>query len=80
MPFGVLLKRALIELGVRDVEHYGVSIILDRGIDDVAINYILNIRPAAGVAFVDGWTGKGMKVTYGGSLHRPLGKARMRVC
>jgi len=58
VPFGVLLKRALTQLGV-DVEHYGISIILDRGIDDVAINYILERRPAAGVVFVDGWTGKG---------------------
>jgi hypothetical protein len=58
VPLGVVLKRAIETLG-RDVEHYGVSIIRDRGIDHEAMKYILGRRPASGIVFVDGWTGKG---------------------
>ncbi len=58
VPLGVLLQRGLRALG-RDVAHYGISIIRDRGIDAVALNHILGQRPAPGVVFVDGWTGKG---------------------
>jgi len=57
-PIGVLLHRALQALG-RDVRHYGISIIRDRGLDDVAMKHILNERPVEGLVFVDGWTGKG---------------------
>ncbi|MBY3432918.1 cysteine protease StiP family protein [Rhizobium laguerreae] len=58
VPLGVVLKRAIKALG-RDVEHYGVSIIRDKGIDDQAMRKILSTRPVEGVVFVDGWTGKG---------------------
>lgn len=58
VPYGVLLRRALAAQGV-DVAHYGVSIIRDRGLDGVAMAHILAERPAEGVVFVDGWTGKG---------------------
>ena len=58
VPLGVLLNRALKALG-RDVTHYGVSIIRDKGIDDNAMRFILNRRPIEGLVFVDGWTGKG---------------------
>lgn len=57
-PMGVLLNRALKALG-RDVEHYGISIIRDRGLDDAAMKHILDRRPIEGLVFVDGWTGKG---------------------
>lgn len=53
-PVGVLLARAL------GVPHYSVSIIRDRGIDDVALRFILERHAAASVVFVDGWTGKGV--------------------
>ena len=58
VPLGVLLTRGLRALG-RDVEHFGLSIVRDRGIDGVALDRVLARRPAAGVLFVDGWTGKG---------------------
>lgn len=57
-PAGVLLNRALKVLG-RDVEHFGISVIRDKGIDDVAMRYIIERRPLEGLVFVDGWTGKG---------------------
>lgn len=58
VPVGVLLQRALNGLN-RDVHHYGISIVRDRGVDTVAIDKVLSERPAQGVVFVDGWTGKG---------------------
>lgn len=58
LPLGVLLRRALIELGC-DARHYGISIIRDRGIDSVALDAIIKIHGAENIVFVDGWTGKG---------------------
>lgn len=58
VPYAVLLRRDLQRAGA-DVAHFGVSIIRDRGIDAVAMRRILADRPADGVIFVDGWTGKG---------------------
>ncbi|MCU1726356.1 cysteine protease StiP family protein [Pseudomonas sp. 7P_10.2_Bac1] len=58
VPVGVLLRRALIERG-RDARHYGVSIIRDRGIDNVALDAIIKAHGAQNIVFVDGWTGKG---------------------
>lgn len=58
VPYGVLLRRDLERAGV-DVAHFGVSIIRDRGLDRVAMAHVLAERPADGVVFVDGWTGKG---------------------
>ncbi len=58
VPLGVLLNRALKALG-RDVAHFGVSIIRDKGIDGNAMRYILERRPIEGLIFVDGWTGMG---------------------
>lgn len=58
LPMGVLLKRALQSRG-RDVQHYGLSIVRDKGLDVAAVNKVLETRPVAGVVFVDGWTGKG---------------------
>lgn len=61
-PIGALLARALRFLGRSDVRHYSVSIIRDRGIDENALRFILRHvgREPAGVAFVDGWTAKGV--------------------
>ncbi len=60
-PIGVLLKRILQHYFQRDCRHYSISIIRDRGIDNNALNYILqqNIAPAS-ITFIDGWTGKGV--------------------
>ncbi|MGF6735836.1 hypothetical protein OKW50_008009 [Paraburkholderia youngii] len=68
VPVGVLLRRALVEMG-RDAYHYGVSIIRDRGIDTVALEAIIQLHGAEKIAFVDGWTGKG---AISGELKRAL--------
>lgn len=68
VPLGVLLARALRQLGA-DCEHYGVSIIRDRGLDEAALAHVLARRPADSVVFVDGWTGKG---AITGELERSL--------
>jgi hypothetical protein len=70
VPYGVLLRRDLERAGA-DVAHFGVSIIRDRGIDPVAMRRVLSERPAEGVIFVDGWTGKGAIAT---ELHASWGE------
>jgi hypothetical protein len=61
-PIGALLVRALKQLGRVDARHYSISIIRDRGIDENALKFILRRegREPAGLAFVDGWTAKGV--------------------
>jgi ribosomal protein L7Ae-like RNA K-turn-binding protein len=61
-PVGVLLKRTLEERFGRNVSHYSVSIVRDRGIDTNALNHILDTdnRKESGIVFVDGWTAKGV--------------------
>ncbi|MFK7857780.1 MAG: cysteine protease StiP domain-containing protein [Granulosicoccus sp.] len=58
VPVGVLLHRALRELG-RESSHYGISIIRDKGIDLNAMQHVLQNHCAQSILFVDGWTGKG---------------------
>jgi hypothetical protein len=57
-PVGVLLQRKLVAMGI-DSRHYSISIIRDRGIDQVAMNKITRERSRESIVFVDGWTGKG---------------------
>ena len=59
-PVGVVLKHLLGAMG-REATHYSVSIIRDRGIDQVALEHILaqGHRPES-IVFIDGWTGKGV--------------------
>ena len=57
-PIGVLLRRALEELGCK-VVHYSISIIHGRGIDENALSHILGHHSDDDIVFVDGWTGKG---------------------
>lgn len=57
-PLGVLLNRALKDRQV-DVAHFGISIIRDKGLDANAMRHVMERRPAEGILFVDGWTGKG---------------------
>ena len=59
-PIGVLLKRTLKEIYHRDIPHYSISIIRDREIDNVAIEYIQAKHPFKEFIFIDGWTGKGV--------------------
>lgn len=59
-PVGVLLRRILTRYFQRSAVHYSVSIIRDRGLDVVALRHILQRHPAGSVAFLDGWTAKGV--------------------
>lgn len=60
-PVGVILKHLLERVFGRRPAHYSVSIIRDRGIDQVALEYILSRGHAPeSIVFVDGWTGKGV--------------------
>jgi hypothetical protein len=59
-PVGAILGRLLRQTFGREVVHYSVSIIRDRGIDEVALRFILTRHDPASVVFVDGWTGKGV--------------------
>jgi hypothetical protein len=60
-PVGVILKHLLEKIFGRIVKHYSVSIVRDKGIDAVALRYILaeGHRPES-IVFIDGWTGKGV--------------------
>ncbi|MBF6291073.1 phosphoribosyltransferase [Nocardia farcinica] len=63
-PIGILMKRWLAARDrsgapALDVPHYAVSIVRDRGIDAVALDYLAAHHDPAAVVFVDGWTGKG---------------------
>lgn len=57
-PIGVLLRRWALRRG-RHLPHYSISIVRGRGIDTVALQWLLHRYPAASLQFVDGWTGKG---------------------
>ncbi|NMM38721.1 MAG: cysteine protease StiP family protein [Glaciimonas sp.] len=60
-PVGVILKHVLQQVMGRQVAHYSVSIIRDRGIDQVALQHILGQGHAPqSIVFIDGWTGKGV--------------------
>jgi len=60
-PIGVLLKYILKEYFNRVSQHYSVSIIRDRGIDNNALQHILETgTKSQNIAFIDGWTGKGV--------------------
>ena len=60
-PIGVILKNLLNRVFERDVVHYSISIVRDRGIDTVALQHILTEGHSPGsIVFVDGWTGKGV--------------------
>lgn len=62
VPIGVLLKRAFADDSSsyhRPAFHYGVSIIRDKGIDELALLTITQKHPDCPIVFVDGWTGKG---------------------
>ncbi|MET8797601.1 phosphoribosyltransferase [Nocardia sp. NPDC004568] len=62
-PVGILIRRWLAtghgQRPALDIPHYAVSIVRDRGIDTVALDYLAHHHDPASVVFVDGWTGKG---------------------
>ena len=60
-PVGVVIKHLLQKAMSRKVKHYSISIIRDRGIDETALNYILDQgHSPESIVFIDGWTGKGV--------------------
>ncbi|MFM9962646.1 MAG: cysteine protease StiP family protein [Planctomycetaceae bacterium] len=59
-PIGALLKRVLQRRLGRSASHYSISLIRDRGIDTVALRFLLQSHRSESVVFVDGWTGKGV--------------------
>ena len=66
-PVGVILKHLLQQVMGRgataadEVAHYSVSIVRDRGIDEVALHHILQQgHTPESIVFIDGWTGKGV--------------------
>lgn len=58
-PIGILIKRYLKLSYQVDIMHYTISIVRDRGLDTVAMDYLLNHHQASSLQFVDGWIGKG---------------------
>jgi len=62
-PVGILMRRwAMFSKGIQ-LPHYSVSIVRGRGIDTVALDYIVARHDPRDVLFVDGWTGKGAIAT-----------------
>ncbi|MEC5163057.1 MULTISPECIES: cysteine protease StiP family protein [unclassified Janthinobacterium] len=60
-PVGVILGHLLRRVFGRECSHYSVSIIRDRGVDEVALRHILRQgHSAESIVFIDGWTGKGV--------------------
>lgn len=60
-PIGVLLQRILTRYYEKTSCHYSISIIRDRGIDEVALDYVLAQGHAdKSIVFIDGWTAKGV--------------------
>ena len=59
-PLGVILRHLITRLFGRSATHYSISIIRDRGIDCVALDYIRHQgHEPETIVFLDGWTGKG---------------------
>ncbi|MFL6074614.1 MAG: phosphoribosyltransferase [Mycobacteriales bacterium] len=58
-PVGVLMRRWARERHGLELAHYALSIVRDRGIDQLALRWLAAHHDPAAVMFVDGWTGKG---------------------
>ncbi len=58
-PIGVLMRRWARQKHGLDLDHFTMSIVRGRGIDEVALRYLAERYNPADVVFVDGWTGKG---------------------
>ena len=58
-PIGILIKHCLEKNFSCAVTHYTISIIRGVGIDENAVNFILQRHSPEKIQFVDGWTGKG---------------------
>ena len=58
-PIGALIRRYIRWKYNVALPHYSISIIRGKGIDEVALDYIVKAHPNGILSFVDGWTGKG---------------------
>lgn len=58
-PIGILIRRYIRKKYNISLPHYSISIIRGRGIDDLAMQYLLNRYQPSRLLFVDGWIGKG---------------------
>ena len=58
-PIGILVKRFLKFKYNIVVPHYSISIIRGKGIDENAMNFIVDKHGSFGIQFIDGWVGKG---------------------
>ena len=58
-PVGILLRRWLAHAHGLQAPHHAVSIVRGRGLDPVALRWLLARYPAGALHAVDGWTGKG---------------------
>ncbi|MDF0530441.1 cysteine protease StiP family protein [Tsukamurella sp. 8F] len=58
-PIGVLIRRWAARFHGLELPHYSISIVRDRGIDEVALNHLVARHDPGSIVFVDGWTGKG---------------------
>lgn len=71
-PIGAITHRLINDVLRGQSTHYSVSIIRDRGIDTVALQFILGRgHPPEQIAFLDGWTGKGV---ISRELHSAIGQ------
>lgn len=59
-PIGILMRRWYGFRHGLDTPHYAISVIKDRGIDQVALRHVIANHPREAIQFVDGWTGKGV--------------------
>jgi Phosphoribosyl transferase (PRTase)/PELOTA RNA binding domain len=59
-PIGVILTQILRHNFSRKVTHYTASIIRDKGLDLNALKFITDKHSSSSIAFIDGWTGKGV--------------------
>lgn len=59
IPIGILVKHYIRKKYSTEVPHYSISIIRGRGIDDNAMQYLLDRYRPEQLLFVDGWIGKG---------------------
>ena len=63
-PIGILIRRWAQQFHGLELDHYALSIVRGRGIDQLALEYLAAHHDPASVVFVDGWTGKGAIVQY----------------
>ena len=59
IAYGALCRRYFRKYYHADVPHYAISIVRNSGIDENALDYIVNKHGDIPIQFVDGWTGSG---------------------